>query len=98
MEGQHHRSGEKGRGKRIREEEGRCFFFCDKFILTLFTFFHIISSLTDVTMAPSTIKLASGHEMPLVGFGLWKVPADQAAETVYNVCVSIEPILLPSRC
>lgn len=37
-------------------------------------------------MAPSTIKLASGHEMPLVGFGLWKVPADQAAETVYNVC------------
>lgn len=36
-------------------------------------------------MAPSTVKLASGHEMPLVGFGLWKVPADQAAETVYNV-------------
>lgn len=37
-------------------------------------------------MAPSgTIKLASGHEMPLVGFGLWKVPADQAADTVYNV-------------
>ncbi|KAK7422711.1 NAD(P)H-dependent D-xylose reductase (XR) [Neonectria punicea] len=35
-------------------------------------------------MAPSTVKLASGHEMPLVGFGLWKVPADQAAETVYN--------------
>ncbi|KAM5351785.1 hypothetical protein ACJ41O_004508 [Fusarium nematophilum] len=35
-------------------------------------------------MAPSTIKLASGHEMPLVGFGLWKVPADQAADTVYN--------------
>ncbi|KPM37561.1 putative NAD(P)H-dependent D-xylose reductase xyl1 [Neonectria ditissima] len=35
-------------------------------------------------MAPSTIKLASGYEMPLVGFGLWKVPADQAAETVYN--------------
>ncbi|KAM0546686.1 hypothetical protein ACHAPJ_010723 [Fusarium lateritium] len=35
-------------------------------------------------MAPSTVKLASGHEMPLVGFGLWKVPADQAADTVYN--------------
>ncbi|KAM0434688.1 hypothetical protein ACHAPT_003787 [Fusarium lateritium] len=35
-------------------------------------------------MAPSTVKLASGHEMPLVGFGLWKVPASQAAETVYN--------------
>jgi len=37
-------------------------------------------------MPVSTIKLASGHEMPLVGFGLWKVPADQAADTVYNVC------------
>ena len=36
-------------------------------------------------MAPSTIKLASGQEMPLVGFGLWKVPGDQAADTVYNV-------------
>ncbi|KAL6413931.1 NAD(P)H-dependent D-xylose reductase xyl1 [Ilyonectria robusta] len=36
-------------------------------------------------MAPATTKLASGHEMPLVGFGLWKVPAAQAAETVYNV-------------
>ncbi|KAF4954286.1 hypothetical protein FGADI_5374 [Fusarium gaditjirri] len=35
-------------------------------------------------MAPSPVKLASGHEMPLVGFGLWKVPADQRAETVYN--------------
>ncbi|KAI1020599.1 hypothetical protein LB504_010249 [Fusarium proliferatum] len=39
-------------------------------------------------MAPSTVKLASGHEMPLVGFGLWKVPADQAAETVYNAIKS----------
>lgn len=36
-------------------------------------------------MPVSTIKLASGHDMPLVGFGLWKVPADQAADTVYNV-------------
>lgn len=36
-------------------------------------------------MAVSTVKLASGHQMPLVGFGLWKVPADQAADTVYNV-------------
>lgn len=36
-------------------------------------------------MPVSTIKLASGHDMPLVGFGLWKVPAEQAAETVYNV-------------
>ena len=33
----------------------------------------------------TTTKLASGYEMPLVGFGLWKVPADQAADTVYNV-------------
>ncbi|KAH8168539.1 aldo/keto reductase family protein [Sarocladium implicatum] len=35
-------------------------------------------------MAQSTVKLASGYPMPLVGFGLWKVPAGQAAETVYN--------------
>ena len=26
--------------------------------------------------------------MPLVGFGLWKVPADQAADTVYNVSLA----------
>lgn len=39
-------------------------------------------------MPVSTIKLASGHEMPMVGFGLWKVPAEQAADTVYNVCQS----------
>ncbi|KAF7545608.1 hypothetical protein G7Z17_g9048 [Cylindrodendrum hubeiense] len=39
-------------------------------------------------MAPSTTKLASGYEMPLVGFGLWKVPAAQAAETVYNAIKS----------
>lgn len=38
------------------------------------------------TMAQSTVKLASGYQMPLVGFGLWKVPANQAADTVYNVC------------
>ena len=31
-------------------------------------------------MAGSTIKLASGYEMPLVGFGLWKVPAASAAD------------------
>ncbi|KAK8220475.1 NADP-dependent oxidoreductase domain-containing protein [Phyllosticta capitalensis] len=30
------------------------------------------------------IKLASGHQMPLVGFGLWKVPKETAADTVYN--------------
>lgn len=33
---------------------------------------------------PTTIKLASGHQMPLVGFGLWKVPRETCAETVYN--------------
>ncbi|CAK7235922.1 NAD(P)H-dependent D-xylose reductase (XR) [Sporothrix bragantina] len=35
-------------------------------------------------MPQKTIKLASGREMPLVGFGLWKVPKETAAETVYN--------------
>ncbi|KAF2013998.1 Aldo/keto reductase [Aaosphaeria arxii CBS 175.79] len=35
-------------------------------------------------MVQSTYKLASGHEMPLVGFGLWKVPKETAADTVYN--------------
>lgn len=32
-----------------------------------------------------TVTLASGRKMPLVGFGLWKVPADKAADIVYNV-------------
>ncbi|KAH8811056.1 NADP-dependent oxidoreductase domain-containing protein [Xylogone sp. PMI_703] len=32
----------------------------------------------------STIRLASGRLMPLVGFGLWKVPAEEVAETVYT--------------
>jgi D-xylose reductase len=36
-------------------------------------------------MAKTTVTLASGREMPLVGFGLWKVPKATAAETVYNV-------------
>ena len=36
-------------------------------------------------MTQETIKLASGHQMPLVGFGLWKVPKESAADTVYNV-------------
>ncbi|OOF95024.1 hypothetical protein ASPCADRAFT_51086 [Aspergillus carbonarius ITEM 5010] len=35
-------------------------------------------------MAQSTVTLASGKEMPLVGFGLWKVPKETAADTVYN--------------
>jgi D-xylose reductase len=37
----------------------------------------------------TTVKLASGHDMPLVGFGLWKVPAEKAAETVYNVSLNV---------
>ena len=36
-------------------------------------------------MSSPTVKLASGREMPLVGFGLWKVPKETAADTVYNV-------------
>lgn len=37
-------------------------------------------------MAKTTIALASGKEMPLVGFGLWKVPIESTADTVFNVC------------
>jgi D-xylose reductase len=33
---------------------------------------------------PTTIKLASGHYMPLVGFELWQVPRETCAESVYN--------------
>merc|ERR1712000_624537 len=36
------------------------------------------------TMSVENVTLASGHKMPLVGFGLWKVPADKAADIVYN--------------
>lgn len=32
----------------------------------------------------ATIKLNSGHEMPQVGFGLWKVDKATCADTVYN--------------
>lgn len=35
-------------------------------------------------MVSPTIKLNSGHDMPLVGFGLWKVDNATAADTVYN--------------
>ena len=35
-------------------------------------------------MSPSTIKLNNGKEMPIVGFGLWKVNNDTCAEQVYN--------------
>lgn len=38
-----------------------------------------------VMKVTSSLKLASGQEMPIVGFGLWKVPAESAADTVYNV-------------
>ncbi|KAL3493469.1 NADP-dependent oxidoreductase domain-containing protein [Aspergillus germanicus] len=39
-------------------------------------------------MAKSKVTLASGHEMPLVGFGLWKVPKETTADTVYNAIKS----------
>jgi D-xylose reductase len=39
-------------------------------------------------MSKDTVKLASGKLMPLVGFGLWKVPKDTAADTVYNAIKS----------
>ncbi|EPS27984.1 putative NAD(P)H-dependent D-xylose reductase xyl1 [Penicillium oxalicum] len=35
-------------------------------------------------MSTPTIKLNSGFEMPLVGFGLWKVNNDTCADQVYN--------------
>ncbi|MCJ1468706.1 NAD(P)H-dependent D-xylose reductase (XR) [Pseudocyphellaria aurata] len=35
-----------------------------------------------------TVKLNSGHEMPLVGFGLWKVNNDTCADQVYNAIKS----------
>ncbi len=35
-------------------------------------------------MSSPTVKLNSGHQMPLVGFGLWKVNNDTCADQVYN--------------
>jgi D-xylose reductase len=35
-------------------------------------------------MSSPTIKLNSGHEMPQVGFGLWKVKNEVAADVVYE--------------
>ncbi|CAI7587188.1 unnamed protein product [Penicillium pancosmium] len=32
----------------------------------------------------NTLKLASGTQMPLIGFGLWKVPNESCADVVYN--------------
>jgi len=42
------------------------------------------SSRTLATMLSPTVKLNSGYEMPLVGFGLWKVDNETCADTVYN--------------
>lgn len=47
---------------------------------------HQAESTQPKTMSVENVTLASGHKMPLVGFGLWKVPADKAADIVYNVC------------
>lgn len=35
-------------------------------------------------MSSPTVKLNSGYDMPLVGFGLWKVDNSICADTVYN--------------
>ena len=35
-------------------------------------------------VAVPNIKLNSGHDMPQVGFGLWKVGNDVASDVVYN--------------
>lgn len=35
-------------------------------------------------MTSPTVKLNSGYDMPLCGFGLWKVSNDTCADTVYN--------------
>lgn len=35
-------------------------------------------------MTTPTVKLSSGYEMPLVGFGLWKVNNDTCADQVYE--------------
>jgi hypothetical protein len=39
---------------------------------------------TSQAMTSPTIKLSSGHAMPQVGFGLWKVDNATCADTVYN--------------
>lgn len=35
-------------------------------------------------MASPTVKLNSGYDMPLVGFGLWKVNNDTCADQIYE--------------
>nr|POF05911.1 putative nad(p)h-dependent d-xylose reductase xyl1 [Quercus suber] len=42
-----------------------------------------IRTYANMTTAPTT-KLNNGKEMPLVGFGLWKVTNETCADTVYN--------------
>lgn len=37
-----------------------------------------------VTDSETHLVLTSGDKMPSTGFGCWKVPKDQCAETVYN--------------
>ncbi|MCJ1372661.1 NAD(P)H-dependent D-xylose reductase (XR) [Loxospora ochrophaea] len=39
-------------------------------------------------MTSPSIKLNNGHQMPLVGFGLWKVNNDTCADQVYNAIKS----------
>ena len=39
-------------------------------------------------MTSPTVKLNSGYDMPLVGFGLWKVNNDTCADQVYNAIKS----------
>ncbi|KAI9794013.1 MAG: NAD(P)H-dependent D-xylose reductase (XR) [Peltula sp. TS41687] len=43
-----------------------------------------MSTTTTATPPTPRVKLNSGHEMPLVGFGLWKVNNDTCADQVYN--------------
>jgi hypothetical protein len=49
-----------------------------------FTFLPWRLYTTAKTMASPTLKLNSGHQMPQVGFGLWKVDNATCADTVYN--------------
>lgn len=59
-------------------------------VLGLFKFptQNLNPSIAQITMVKSTVTLASGKQMPLVGFGLWKVPQDSCADTVYNVSLN----------
>ncbi|KAI1491690.1 NAD(P)H-dependent D-xylose reductase [Biscogniauxia mediterranea] len=37
-----------------------------------------------MTVKTPTVKLSSSYDMPLVGFGIWKVPRETCADQVYN--------------